>query len=529
MKGNQVKILKELSRYKEGLFGDIILRNAYLHGEREAFIYGNRRINFKQYNQRVNSLIAALTDMGIKRGDVIGVVSWNCLEYSDIFGVAGKGGYILTPLNARSSSKEMEYLIHDSGAKILFVGPEFADIVTALKDNIPGVKHLVSFEKHIAGMKYYEELINNYPSVEPDIDNTDDTRALLLYTSGTSGVPKGALYTQGQIREDILTNCIEMPMDDNDKGLLIMPYFHIGGTIWHYAFFHRANCNVIIKNFDVRTTLQTIQEEGITNICVVPTHIAALLASPELNKYDTSSLKRIKYVGSPMPVEILKKAINKWGLIFLQAYGLTETGPHITFLKEKEHDVIYRSAEEQMRLLSCGRPGRDIQVRIVDDSDQDVAIGEIGEIIVKSRHLMSEYWNKPDETKATIIKGWLHTRDMGRYDKDGFIYIVDRKNDMIISGGENIYPREIEEVLYRHPAVLECAVFGIPDPKWVEAVHAVVALKQGKKSSAEELMEFCKNNLARYKAPKSVEIVDSLPKGGSNKILKKDLRQKYWK
>jgi acyl-CoA synthetase (AMP-forming)/AMP-acid ligase II len=307
-----------------------------------------------------------------------------------------------------------------------------------------------------------------------------------------------------------------------------MPYFHIGGTIWHYTFFQRAACNVIMKTFDPRVTLQTMQDEKITAVCVVPTHIASMLAVPELKSFDTGSLRLVKYVGSPMPVQILKQAIAHWGLIFLQAYGQTETGPDIASLREIDHDVLDKSPGEQERLLSTGRPTTNVQVRIVDDNEQDVAVGEIGEIIVKSRHLMREYWNKPKETAATIVNGWLHTRDMGRYDEQGYIYIVDRKNDMIISGGENIYPREVEETLYQHPAVLECAVFGIPDPKWVESVHAVVALKQGQTATPQELIEFCKGNIARYKAPKSVDIVDTLPKGGSGKILKKELRKKYW-
>jgi long-chain acyl-CoA synthetase len=525
---NKGKILRELSRFKAGLLGDTILRNSFLYADREAFIYGNKRVTFKQYNERVNSLIAALNDRGIRKGDAIGVVSFNCIEYSEVFGAAGKGGFIMAPLNARSSAKELEYLIQDCGTRVLFVDPDMVDIINSLRPNIPDVKHFISFEKTIPNMEYHDNLIAKYAPSEPDVELDDDTPALLLYTSGTTGVPKGALYTQGQLREDILGHCIDIPARQEDKGLLIMPYFHIGGTIWHYTFFQRAACNVIMKNFDPRITLQIIEQEKISCVCVVPTHIAAILAVPELKNFNTKSLRLVKYVGSPMPVQILKQAIAQWGLIFCQAYGQTETGPDITILEEIDHDVINKSPKEQERLLSCGRPGTNIQVRIVDDNEHDVDTGEIGEIIVKSRHIMREYWKKPKETQTTIINGWLHTRDMGRYDEEGYIYIVDRKNDMIISGGENIYPREVEETLYQHPSVLECAVFGIPDPKWVESVHAVVALKQGKAVTSQELIDFCKQNIARYKAPKSVEIVDSLPKGGSGKILKKELRKKYW-
>jgi long-chain acyl-CoA synthetase len=229
-----------------------------------------------------------------------------------------------------------------------------------------------------------------------------------------------------------------------------------------------------------------------------------------------------------MPEELLIRGIEKFGLVFYQAYGLTETGPDISCLKEKEHDVLNKSPRERQRLLSCGRPSLGVQVRIVDDNNQDVPIGELGEIIARSKHITVEYWKKPEETKKALIDGWFHTGDIGKYDEDGYIYIVDRKKDMIVSGGENIFPREVEEVLYCHPAVLECAVFGIPDPKWVESVHAVVSLKKGASATPEELIKYCKDNIARFKAPKSIEIIPELPKGATGKILKREMKSKYW-
>ena len=527
MKKRTNHILKEFCRYKVGLAGDIMLRNALFHTNREAFIYDNKKITFREYNERVNSLIHALADMGVKKGEVLGVLSWNCLEYADVFGAAGKGGVILAPFNVRLSARELEYLINDSGASTVFVDPELADTVSALKHKISRVRNLISLESSLPGMYFHADLLSRYPTNEPDVEVDDETPLLLLYTSGTTGVPKGALYTQGQWREDILTHSIEMPVTPNDKGLLIMPYFHIGGVIWHAVLLHKGASNVIMKSFDPRAVLSAIESEKVTSMCVVPTHIAALLDVPDISNYDTSSLKRVKYVGSPMPVELLKRAIGTWGPIFFQGYGQTESGPDISFLKEEEHDVLHKSSKEQKRLLSCGRPAIDVHVRIVDNKHNDVRVGETGEIIVQSRHIMKKYWNKPEETKSTIIDGWLHTGDMGSYDEDGYIYIVDRKKDMIISGGENIYPREVEEVLYQHPAVLECAVFGIPDPKWVEVVHAVVSFKKGVDTTAEELIEFCKKHIARYKAPKSVEIVGEIPKSATGKILKKEMRARY--
>jgi long-chain acyl-CoA synthetase len=517
------------AKYEVGLIGDTVLRNAALYPNRYAYIDEKRRVTFKEYNEHVNSLINWLRKKGIKKGEVIGIISRNCTEYAEVFGATGKGGYIISPFNFRASASDVEYLINDSTASILFVDPDFIDTILSLKPRIGGVKHIVCF-KPAPGTEDYNKILSESPSTEPDVEkDNDEDPMLLLYTSGTTGTPKGVLYTQGRWREDIVSHNVEMPLSPEDKGLLIMPYFHIGGANWHSAFFYRGVGNVIMKDFNPQALLETIQREKITNLCVVPTHIVELLNSTDLDKCDTSSLKRVKYVGSPMPLELIKKAIKKWGPIFFQGYGQTETGPDICFLKEEDHNVIYKSPEEQQRLRSCGRPGVDIHVRIVDENNQDVPVGETGEIIVHSRHLMREYWNKPEETRKTIIDGWLHTRDIGRVDKDGYIYLVDRKSDMIISGGENIYPREVEEVLYQYPAVLECAVIGIPHDKWMEAVHAVVVIKKGNKTSEEEIIEFCKKNMARYKVPKSVEIVPALPKNASGKILKKELRLKWSK
>lgn len=228
-----------------------------------------------------------------------------------------------------------------------------------------------------------------------------------------------------------------------------------------------------------------------------------------------------------MPFEVLKKGMKVFGPIFAQGYGQSESGPAISHLSREDHNVLDRPKEEQKKLMSAGRPDIGVQVRIVDDEANDVEPGKVGEIIVQSKQTMVEYWHKPDDTQASIVNGWLYTGDMGYYDEKGYIYIVDRKKDMIISGGENVYPREVEELLYRHPAVLEAAVIGIPDPYWVEKVHAIVVLKEGASLTADELIAFCKEHIAGYKAPKSVEFVDSLPKNPAGKILKRELREKY--
>jgi len=281
-----------------------------------------------------------------------------------------------------------------------------------------------------------------------------------------------------------------------------------------------------MKSFDPAEALRLIQDEKATHMSIVPTHLVAILALPDVKKYDTSSLKMMWYGGSPMPLEVLKRGIEVFGPAFGQGYGQSESGPAITHLPREEHTVL--GTPKQKILTSAGQPDTGVQVRIVNDKGEDTAPGELGEIIVRSKHIMREYWKKPEDTASTIIDGWLYTGDIGYYDEQGYVYIVDRKKDMIITGGENVFPREVEEVIYRHPDIHEAAVIGIPDPYWVEKVHAVVSCKKGAKCTAEDLIAFCKKHLAGYKSPKSVEFVDSLPKNAAGKILKRELREKYW-
>jgi len=524
-------ILRELCRYKIGTYADIIYRNALLSADREAFVYGPERITFAEYNTRVNSLIHALWSMGVKKGDVIGVLSWNCLDYVDVYGAAMKGGFIVSPFNLRLQANELDYLINYSEANTLFVGPELVEIVESLRPRLPRVKHFISFEGSAPNMIAHRDLLATHSREEPDIQVEEDDPLAIIYTSGTTGVPRGALYTQRRFLDDTRTLVIIMGLQPGDRHIQIMPLFHIGGGTHFRAFFYIGGTTVIMpqRSFNPAATLQVIQDEKATDIDIVATHLIAMLALPDVDKYDLSSLKRMWYAASPMPVEVLKKGMETWGSIFAQAYGETESGPAITDLPRQDHRVLDKPPEEQKILASAGRPSIGVHVRVVDDKDNDVKPGEVGEIIVRSKHIMAEFWHKPDETAAAIVGGWLHTGDMGTYDEKGYVYIVDRKRDMVVSGGENIYPREVEETIYQHPSVLEAAVIGIPDPYWVERVHAVVVLKKGTSTTADQLIAFCKEHIASYKAPKSVEFVDSLPKNPAGKILKRELREKYWK
>jgi long-chain acyl-CoA synthetase len=520
-------ILKELSRYQIGTYADIIYRNALLHAEREAFVYGTERITFAEFNARVNSLIQALHSMGVNKGDVIGVLSWNCLEYMDVIGAAMKGGFIISPFNPRLQAEELDYIINYSEASTLFVGPELVEVTQQLHPRLSRVRNFISFEGSVPDMMCHRDLLAANPGEEPEIQVKEDDPLCIIYTSGTTGVPRGALYNQRRFIEDARTMVINMGLQPGDKHVQISPIFHIAGSTHFRAFLYVGGCNVIMKFFDPTATLQTIQDERATHMSFVPTHLTAMLNLPDVNKYDISSMKIMWYGASSMPLEVLKKGMKTLGPIFAEGYGQSESGPAISHLSKEDHNVLDKPEEEQKKLMSTGRPDIGVQVRIVDDNDNDVKPGEVGEIIVKSKHIMLEYWRKPEDTNGVIIDGWLHTRDLGYYDEKGYIYIADRKQDMIISGGENIYPREVEEVLYQHPSVSEAAIIGVPDSYWVEKVHAVVVLKEGASLDGDELMDFCKQRIARYKAPKSVEFVDSLPKNAAGKILKKELRDKY--
>jgi long-chain acyl-CoA synthetase len=523
-------LLKELSRYKTGTYADIIYRNALLYPDELAFKCVSESVTFSGFNARVNRLIHALQTLSVRKGEVLGILSWNCLEYTDVYGAAMKGGFIASPFNARLQADELEYLINYSEATTLFVGPQFVDMISSLRSRLPRVKNFISLGGTALDMIAYPDLVASYPVEEPEIQLDENDGVFIFYTSGTTGVPRGALYTQARAMDDTRRFPTALSLEQGDKQVQIMPLFHVGGTKNLWGYFFVAGSNVIMPqiSFDPAATLQTIQDERATDIHIVPTHLAAFLALPDVGKYDLSTLKRMFYAASPMPVELLKKGMERWGPIFMQFYGATEDGPNVTVLSRKQHDVLHQGPEEQGILSSAGFPHIGVHVRIVDEADHDVQPGKVGEIIVRSKATMKEWWQKPEETAETVVEGWVHTGDMGRYDERGYIYIVDRKKDMIVSGGENVFPREIEEILYQHPAVQEAAVFGVPDPYWVEKVHALVVLKQGSKTEEQEIIDFCKQRLARYKAPKAVEFVDMLPKNPAGKILKREIRAKYW-
>lgn len=522
-------VLKELSRYGIGTYADIIYRNALLRPDREAFICGPERITFSRYNGRVNSLIHALQALGLKKGDGIGVLSRNCLEYTDVFGAGMKGGFIVSPFNPGLHADELTYLINYSEVKVLFVGPDFTGLAELLRRRLPNVEHYVSFERVAAGMLFHDELLDGYPKDEPAVAVAEDDPFVIFYTSGTTGLPRGAVYSHRRKLEEARTKIIQIGLRPDNKHVMVLPLFHIGGWSYFWAFFYVGAGNVIMRerSFEPQKVMQTLQDEKATDIHIVPTQLVGMLSLPDIAGYDLTCLKQIWYGASPMPLELLRKGIARFGPIFGQGYGQSESGPDIAILPGERHRLLNEAPEALKVLASCGQPCINVHARIVDENSADLPAHAVGEIIVQGKSVMAGYWRMPEETRNAIRGEWVHTGDMGYYDEQGFIYIVGRKQEMIISGGENIFPREVEEVLYRHPAVSEVAVIGLPDDLWVERVHAEIVLMEGKETTAEEIVAFCKSALARYKAPKSVSFVGSLPKSPQGKILKREIMAKY--
>jgi long-chain acyl-CoA synthetase len=503
---------------------DMINDNARKYPGKTAFIFEGKRHTFKQVNERINSLANALADLGVEKGDRVGILAYNCSQYFEVFGLA-KFGIVCVPLNYRSVGRELTYLINNSEIRTLIVESEFVELVDSIRHELDGVKDFVCLDATVENMLSYEELISRFPPDEPVNAVEPDDPCVLFYTSGTTGRPKGAIHTHKSMLAE--AGLSHRHLCSDDVALCVMPFFHVGGAAAHLIPVFAAGATIVIhRKFDETLVLEAVDKERVTYIFLVPTMIARLLDHPDLGQYDLSSLRLVAYTGAPMPVEALRKGIARLGSIFMQELGQTET-LNMTMLGSEDHK-LEGSPKELKRLESAGKPMGQGEFRLVDEQDHDVPVGEVGEIVARSERIMQGYWRAPEETAQTIRDGWLHTGDVARMDEDGYVYLVDRKKDMIISGGENIYSREVEDVLYMHPAVREAAVVGVPDEKWGESVKAVIVLEEGATVSEQEIIDFCKANMASYKKPCSVEFWSDLPKTGSGKIKKVDIRELYW-
>ena len=509
------------------LLGDIPSRNALFYPEKTAAIEGRTRYTFAQFNERVNRLANAICAMGLVEGDRMAVLNHNCFQYIELYFAAAKSGTPLVPLNFRFSPDELAYVMNDSGAKALFFGKDYAPSVEFLRKDAPAIKHFICINAQLSGAENYDEIIVGSHAGEPARRLDENDVAILCYTGGTTGKPKGVMTTHRNVITSCYNTVVERELSNRDVFLNALPVFHAGGANSMFAFAFLGATNIFMSTSGIDTILQTVEAHHVTDFVLVPTQIMSLLENPHIGKYDLSSVKTIYYGTAPISVEPLKKMMRLMKCRLSQTYGMTETFVPVSILKPEDH-VLEGDPDAVLRVGSAGRAVMGVKVKIVDDSDQEVETGQVGEIIVSGSNVMKGYWNLPELTREVLKNGWLHTGDMGKMDKLGYLYVVDRKKEMIISGGENIYAKEVEDVLSSHPEVSHAAVIGVPDDKWGEAVKGLVIREKGSQVSEKELIDFCKNRLANYKKPRSIEFMEEFPKSTAGKVLKRELRQKYW-
>ena len=508
--------------------GDIPRNGAVLYPENTALVFEGKRLTYRAFNQRINQFANSLTKLGCVRGDRIAIMAENCAKYLEAYFAAAKIGMSVTPINVRLGDAEILHIVNDSEASILVVGEGLEERAAGMKDKIKKIKLWISFDHELSGFLDYETLLRDSPDTEPNIapyDVHEDDLAVLMYTGGTTGLPKGVMMSHRSLAISAIAPSLVWGFTRDDSTCFVLPIFHV--SWWPILAILLVGGKVCINRRPaLDSILKLIEDEKCTHVNLVPTIYGWMVDHPGVDQYDLSSLKILSYAGSPMPVVVLKKCIRKFGNKFTQGYGATETcGGPISMLDRRDH---YLEGDKSRYLSSAGKPASWSYVKIVDENDNALGPNEKGEICVRGRHIMMGYWKNPKLTDEVMKGGWYHTGDMGYLDEDGYIYMTDRKADMIISGGENVYPKEVEEVIYRHPAVKECTVISSPNEKWGEIVQAVVVLKPDAKASEEDIMEHCKKVLAGYKCPKAVAFWNELPKTVVGKIMKKEIKSKFW-
>jgi len=503
--------------------GTVITKSCKHFAGKTALVSGDKSYTYREVNQRVNRLANSLSGLSLQRGDRVALLMRNCAEYIETDFALAKAGLVRVALNFRLTASDHRYILEDSGASALIFEDYFSDMVFDLAPQLEAVKHYICIGEQNGPFIAYEELVNGGSAAEPQTMVLEEDLYTLMYTSGTSGKPKGVMHTHKSFLSMAENLLLERDVRRNDRMLHVAPLTHASGS-WVLPHFARGAVNYTLSRFDLELLLQTIQDHRITTVMMVPTMILRLLSYPGIDSYDLSSLRSVIYGGSPMPLEKLKEAVQRFGSIFSQNFGQTEALTTITYLPGEYHRLD-GGPEEIKKLSSAGYPYLKVAVKVVKEDGSEVIPGEPGEIILKSDHMMKGYWKNEHGTREKIVDGWLYTGDVATVDEEGFICIVDRKNDLIISGGFNIYPREIEEVLHMHPSVNQAAVVGVPDDEWVEAVKAFVVLKKNHSLSENELKLFCRRHLAGIKVPKSIEFLEQLPLSPYGKVLKRELKQ----
>ena len=496
--------------------GGLLTKRAAMTPDREGLVCEGIRRTYKQLNGRANRLANTMKALGVDHGDRVGLLALNEPEYLDMYFGLGKIGAILVPINHRLAGPEIEYILSDCEAKVLVFGKEFAEVVDSIRNDIPAKDLIAIFDDPPEWAKSYESVIGDASDEEPEEEGGDDDTLTILYTSGTTGRPKGAMLTHTYYFWNSVNLMSTLGTDVGETTLIALPLFHIGALAGPPWLVHGGGRAVLLRTLDPKRFLELIQEEKVNGFGSVPQLLDFLKLVPDFEKYDWSSIKVILVYAAPVPVALIEEYAAA-GIKVRQLYGLTEC--NTATVLDGENAIA--------KVGSCGKPFFHTEVRVVDDNDQDVGPEVKGEVLLRAPNVMKGYWNRPEETEAALKDGWLHTGDVGRLDEEGFLYIMDRKKDMIISGGENIYPAEIEDSLRHNPKILDVGVIGYPHEKWGEAVMAVVAVKEGEELTEAELLEWCQGKIGKFKIPKKVVFTDAIPRTPTGKILKRVLRDEY--
>ena len=508
------------------LLNDRIIHWGQVTPDAEAITYLSRTWTWGQWNDRIRRLAGALVARGIARGDVVGILDKNHPATVELTMAAASLGAATAIFNWRLAGDEVDFAVNDSGARILIVGSELLPLVDGIRDRLEHVEEIIEVTPEGTEGDAYERLLAEATATGPAAEVEPGDVCLVMYSSGTTGRPKGVMLTQRAMIAHTVNAFEGWSFDPGDKHLVAMPFFHVGGTSSIQQGFHVGVPTIITREADGASLVGAILA-GANRTFLVPAVLAQVLAAGPDAIAIFGNLKSYCYGASPMPLPLLRAALEAWpNTDFMQVYGLTEICGVITHLMPEDH----RDTEHPHRLVSAGTLLPDAELRVVDVvTGADVATGENGELWFRTPQLMRGYLNREDATREVITEdGWFRSGDIGRIDEDGYVYVEDRLKDMIISGGENIYSPEVERVLAEHPAVMEVAIFGVPDEKWGESVKATVALKPDMQATEDELLTWCRDRLAHYKCPKSVDFMEALPRNPTGKILKRDLRQPYW-
>jgi long-chain acyl-CoA synthetase len=504
---------------------------ASMFPDQEIVVFGSSRLTYGDLLGRIRRLAGSLRALGVERGDAVAALDTNSADYVTTYYAAATLGAVFVPLNYRAKPPELEYMISAAKIGALFVGGRYADLLERLRPNLPSLRSVISYGAERPGWIPFGELVAQGEELEDaDVEETDVS--ILMYTSGTTSLPKGVLLTHGDFTTYV-TNTAELA-DGGDRGsaLVSVPFYHIAGTAQMMTTMWSGRRLVVMPQFDPIEWLRVVQEEQITHAMVVPTMFKQLVDHAEFTRFDLSSLKNLSYGGAQMPLPVIRRGIERFPktVSFVNAYGQTETTSTLTILGPDDHRLEGTQEEIEKkirRLASIGKPLPDVEFRVVDDEGRELPPGEVGEIVIRTARVMKGYATESGAAMTALEGGWLRTRDMGWVDEDGYIYLAGRKDDMIIRGGENIAPAEVEAVLQSHPGVDEVAVFAIPSEEWGQIVGAAVVPKAGVALTAEELTDFCKQRMASFKKPEKIVFLPELPRNPLGKVLKKDLKQQY--